>query len=362
MSDNPDMAEISAEKPSGELPSPGSGDIADHRDLVVIGASAGGVEALSELVRQLPRELPAAVLVTLHVMPTATSVLPTILTRQGMLPAEGARHGQRLERGRIYVAPPDFHLLVADGGIELSHGPRENGHRPGIDPMFRSAAREYGRRVIGVVLSGMLDDGTAGMRVISDSGGATIAQDPADSLYPGMPQSVIDHGVADHVLPVAAIGRCICELLEGQLPDPPQRSNPGHGVAAAVSLDIADDRHPRDGDPSGLTCPECGGALWSSHEGDLLRFRCHVGHAYSVESMEVEQSRALESALWTAVRTLDEQADLFDRIARRSSSRATIRRLETRAAEATRHADLIRETIADLGRGLPEPQAEDRVS
>jgi two-component system chemotaxis response regulator CheB len=259
------------------------------------------------------------------------------------------------------VAPADHHLLVANGRVELSRGPRENGHRPGVDPMFRSAAREYGARVIGVVLSGTLDDGTAGMRLIKEQGGATIVQDPADAMYPGMPESVLEHGVADHVLALGSVGNCICTLLETPLPETAAVGhNSGHSPPPPMlTLDRADDRDARAGDPTGLTCPEWGGALWTHDEGGLLRFRCHVGHAYSPESMQVEQGRALESALWTAVRSLEEQVDLLNRVARRSKGSATVRRFEARAADATRHADVLRETIAGLGRALPASEAED---
>ena len=256
-----------------------------QREVVAIGASAGGVEALRQLAASLPPELPAAVLVVLHVLPTGTSVLPHILGRAGPLPAGSARHGERLERGRIYVAPPDHHLLLWDGRVQLTHGPRENGHRPSLDPLFRSAARAYGERVIGIVLSGTLDDGTAGLRMIHEVGGATIAQDPEEALYPGMPRSAIDNGAADHVVRMPEMADLICMLIDTPIeprPDPPDEPD---AALPGPSLDIADTRAARWGEPSGLTCPECGGALWEQQEGDLVRFRCHVGHAYSPESM-----------------------------------------------------------------------------
>jgi two-component system chemotaxis response regulator CheB len=343
------------------LAEPGAEPRSQQRDLVVIGASAGGVEALKKLVARLPHELPAAVLVVLHVLPTGTSMLPRILERSGPLAAGKVENGELIERGRIYVAPPDYHLLVWDGRIQVSHGPRENGHRPGIDPTFRSAARNYGKRVIGVVLSGTLDDGTAGLRVIKGCGGTTIAQDPSDALYASMPQSVIDHGLADRVLPAEAIAECICALLDEPIEAQPASAGPAPEAAPAVTLDLADNRNPRDGQPTGLTCPECGGALWAHEEGELLRFRCHVGHAYSSQSMQVEQNRALESALWTALRSLEEQADLYGRMARRSSA-STGHRFHQRAADASHHADMIRNTILDLGREVPEGGSEDLAS
>jgi two-component system, chemotaxis family, protein-glutamate methylesterase/glutaminase len=354
------MADLTPENLSRTLADAASGPAGGQRDLIAIGASAGGVEALSQVAAGLPRELPAAVLVVLHVLPTGTSVLPQILERAGALPASSAENGEPLERGHIYVAPPDHHLLVWDGRIQLSRGPRENGHRPGVDPTFRSAARNYGDRVIGVVLSGTLDDGTAGMRVVKSRGGVTVAQDPDDCSYPGMPQSAIDHGVADHVLPVGGIPDCICSLLDKPVeasPPAPETAPRTNWAPTEVTLDLADNRRARDGQATGLTCPECGGTLWAHEEGDLLRFRCHVGHAYSTQSMQIEQSRALETALWSALRSLEEQADLYKRIARRSSASSTSRRFEKRAAEASHHADTIRNTILDLGRSGPEDLA-----
>lgn len=325
----------------------------------MIGASAGGVEALCRLAAGLPRELPAAVMVVLHVLPTGPSLLPKILERAGPMPAAGARHGERIERGRIYVALPDHHLLAWDGRIQLSRGPRENGHRPAIDPLFRSAARSRGRRVIGVVLSGTLDDGTAGMRLIKECHGTTIVQDPEDSLYTGMPQSVIDHGLADHVLGAAGISDCICTLVDTPLPTETRPTGPAAPAPAGrPTLDLADNRAAREGNATGLTCPECGGTLWTHEEGDLLRFRCHVGHAYSPQSMQIEQGRALESALWGALRTLEEQIDLYGRIARRSGPSSTQRRFDQRAADASHYADTIRNTIVELGRTVQDDGQE----
>jgi len=327
-----------------------------QRDLIVAGASAGGVEALAKLVADLPAELPAAMLVVLHVLSTGTSVLPDILDRAGALPATSARHRELIERGHIYVAPPDHHMLVADDHIELTHGPRENGHRPAIDPLFRSAARSHGERVIAVVLSGALDDGTAGLQVVQRAGGTTLVQDPDEALYEGMPRSAIEHGAADHVVELRAMADAICELIDSPI-QAAAAPEPDHGP-----LDIAEPT-PLVGDASGLTCPECGGALWEQQDGDVVRFRCHVGHAYSVESMQAEQGLALEAALWSALRSLEERAGLFRRLARRlSASAETQQRYERKAAEMVRHADAVRQTIADLGRAPAPPSANEGES
>jgi two-component system, chemotaxis family, protein-glutamate methylesterase/glutaminase len=330
-----------------------------QRDLVVVGASAGGVEALGQLVTRLPPELPASVLVVLHVLSTGTSVLPSILTRRGVLPATSARHGEILERGHIYVAPPDHHMLVDNGQILLTHGPRENGHRPAVDPLFRSAARTRGDQVIAIVLSGTLDDGTAGLRLVQERGGTTIVQDPEDALYDGMPRSAIDHGVADYVVDVDDMADVVCELLDTPIEGRHTPEGPPLEDTEPPSLEIAEVAELR-GEPSGLTCPECGGALWEQQEGDLIRFRCHVGHAYSIDSMQAEQAVALEAALWSALRSLEERADLFRRLARRSMSRAdTSARFERKAEEVSRHADAVRGTIASLGRAASAPSPDE---
>jgi two-component system chemotaxis response regulator CheB len=322
-----------------------------QRDLIVIGASAGGVQALQELVSQLPPELPASVLVVLHLMSAGTSVLDSILGRAGDLPATQARDGERLERGHIYCAPPDFHMLLRGPQIHLSAGPRENGHRPAIDPLFRSAARAYGPRVIGVVLTGTLDDGTDGLRLIKDSGGATVVQDPDDAAYRGMPESAIEFVGPDRVVPLADLGATLFELIDAPLEPPPTNGveDPTRQPIDLVEVEFG--REDPEGDPTLLTCPDCGGVMLERDEGGLVRFACQVGHAYSPESLDEEQGEALESALWTAIRSLDERADLLRRMARRADrhgAEPTVDRLSHKADIATGHADEIRNTLLRL--------------
>jgi two-component system chemotaxis response regulator CheB len=193
-------------------------------DIIVVGASAGGVEALSRLVHDLPADLPAALFVVLHVPAHGTSLLPYILARNGPLPARHPDDGEPIVHGRIYVAPPDMHLLIRREQVRLARGPRENGHRPAVDPLFRTAARSYGPQVVGVVLSGTLDDGSAGLVAIRQRGGVAIVQDPDDALYPGMPRSALEAVRADHCLPVGQIGATLAELahraVEGVDPMP----------------------------------------------------------------------------------------------------------------------------------------------
>jgi two-component system, chemotaxis family, protein-glutamate methylesterase/glutaminase len=320
----------------------------NYRDIVVIGASAGGVQALDQLVERLPPELPAAIFVVLHLAAGGRSVLPSILERMGPLPATVPDEQQLPERGRIYVAPPDRHLLLVGHEVRLTGGPRENGHRPAIDPLFRSAARTYGPRVIAVVLSGTLDDGAAGARMVRDRGGTVIVQHPEDALYADMPQNTLDTAGADAVLPAAEIAGKICELLESPLPEGPhevedaEQQEESELIAAQLAVN---------GTPTELACPDCGGALWEREDGDLVRFGCRVGHVYSPESLVAEHGKALEQALWAALRGLEERADLYRRMARRAqvSGRPGIeRRFHNRSESAERHATAVRDAIAKL--------------
>ncbi len=321
-----------------------------YRDVIVVGASAGGVEALERLVRGFPPELPASVFVVLHMLSTGRSMLDSILSRAGSLPATVAVDAERFDRGHVYVAPPDHHLLIRGGHIQLSLGPRENGHRPAIDPLFRSAARSLGPRVVAVVLSGALDDGAAGARFVKERGGAAVVQDPSDAIYPAMPTNALAATEADRVVPVADMAEGLCRLLE----EPLERGL----EEEAESLWSADDLEERaEGDPSGLTCPDCGGALWQRAEGRLIRFACRTGHAFSPESLMQEQSKSLETAMWSALRSLEERADLFRRMARRAGRQRTAQRFESRARAVERHAGVIREAMAKLAPAI-EPESE----
>jgi two-component system, chemotaxis family, protein-glutamate methylesterase/glutaminase len=322
----------------------------DH-DIVVVGASAGGVEALAGLAASLPADLPAAVFVVLHVPSTGTSALPGILGRHGPLPAGHAKDGEPIELGRIYVAPPDHHLLVRAGHVHLTRGPRENGHRPAVDPLFRSAAREYATRVIGVVLSGALDDGTAGLVAVRSRGGIAVVQDPQDALYPGMPASALEHVEVDHVVPAAAMGPLLARLVGGPAAEPSGPAPTEMKVEVEVegfSLEAMEGEHP--GEPSGFSCPDCSGVLWAIQDGGLQRFRCRVGHAWSPESLLSHQSEALEAALWVALRSLEERAGLARRLAELAGGRGhtiTATRFEEQATEAQQAARVVRDLLLD---------------
>lgn len=321
----------------------------------MIGASAGGVDALVKVVGALPPELPAAVFVVLHVAPTHSSVLPDILARSGALPVTAARDGEHFERGHVYVAPPDVHLLIAGGHIRLTHGPRENGHRPAVDPLFRSAARAYGNRTIGVILSGTLDDGTAGLRFLKRRGGAAVVQHPDDAAYSGMPESAIGNVAVDRVVPAAEVAAAICALIDKPVAQREPGDDPveGSDPPDLVELPPQENDIPN-GDPTALTCPECGGVLHASEDHHLLRFACQVGHVYSQESLFNGQADALEGALWAALRSLEERADLLRRMARRAGLPTRRDRLQDRAGEVEREARLVHDVASRLGRATPD--------
>ena len=318
--------------------------------IVVIGGSAGGLTALLNLVSLLPADLPAAVLVALHLSPSSPGSHPGLLSGRGRLPAVEATHGQPILPGHIYIAPPDFHLLVAPGTLQLSHGPRENRQRPAVDPLFRSAARAYGPRIIGVVLSGTLDDGTAGLLAVKARGGIALVQDPQEASFPGMPQSAIDHVRVDAVLDVAGLAQRLTELAQAPPAIEPRQPTPAKAVETNQELESTQlakstlERTEHPGVQSEFGCPDCGGVLWEIDDGSLVRYRCRVGHALTSRALLAAQSAELENALWTALRALEEKIALTHTMAARNSGAFRESLLED-AQDALRHADNIRKML-----------------
>lgn len=303
-----------------------------HRDIVVMGASAGGVEALSILCGGLP-QIPAAIFVVVHTAPAGPGMLARVLEHRSKWPTQLARDNAPIEHGHIYVAPPDRHLVLERDRMRLVRGPIENRHRPAVDALFRSAAAAFGPRVIGVVLSGYLDDGTAGAIAIKRRGGVVVAQHPEDALAPAMPESVISNTGANYVLPVAEIPALLKDLCREPLP--------------AKAFAIAEEQMKKEsevvdpnGTPSAYTCPECNGTLWEVQDGGLLRFACRVGHSFSADSMIEDQGESAERALWAALRALEERADLAERMTRRAEERG-------HALAANRYVELARSAAAD---------------
>jgi two-component system chemotaxis response regulator CheB len=324
---------------------------ARHHDIVVIGASAGGVEALTSLVRDLPAGTASSLFVVLHIPAQAPSLLPEILARAGLLTATAARDGERIRRGHIYVCPPDHHLIVVDGHLRVTRGPKENGHRPAIDPLFRSAALSYGQRVMGVILSGTLDDGMLGSLEVKRNGGMTVAQDPNEALFDSMPRSVIESVGPTHVLPVKEIAALI-GAENGGLAAGPGEEEMADYRQEDLTVEQEEVEYPespvRQGTPSVYSCPDCGGTLWEMHDGDILHFRCRVGHGYASGSLLNAQTHALDGALWTALRALDEKIALSRRLRDLAADRGqelAKRRFNEDADEAERGAQVLRRLL-----------------
>ena len=326
----------------------------ERQDIVVIGASAGGIEALSELVSRLDRKMKASIFIVVHLPPTATSVLPQILSRRGPIKAIHPVDGQRIEAGMIYVAPPDCHLMLGKKGIRLVRGPREHGVRPAVDPLFRSAALAFGERVVGIVLSGNLDDGTAGLEAVKTGGGRTIVQDPGEALYSGMIDSALRNGVADETLPVAMIATELNKVFEvpdggEDMPGKREKVREEEKEVAIDSLEFGQlhgDDQP--GIVSGFTCPECNGALWELTASDALRFRCRVGHAYAVDSLLDQQKVSIENAFWIALRALEERGALLRRLvarAEKNGSHSSVKRYADEQRAVTSRAKALRDVI-----------------
>jgi two-component system chemotaxis response regulator CheB len=358
--DNGAIIDLSALKRRGVSPD----DHTTGHDIVVVGASAGGVEALRKITARLPADLPASVFVVLHVPAIATSVLPAILERVGDLPAAHAEDEGQIERGRIYVAPPDHHLLLQSGIMRVNRGPRENGYRPAIDPTFRTAAATYGSRVVGVILSGVLDDGTAGLATVKTHGGRALVQDPADALYPMMPTSAIHAAEPDLVAPAEELADMIVHLAHEAVPATmAPTDDPLLNEEEYTAIDRAASDRPQPGSPSGFVCPDCGGALWEMEDDTgLLRFRCRTGHAYSIESLAAEQTETVETALWAALRALEERAAMARRMAGRLHGRGSKRsaaRFEAQADAAVQQALVIREALTHIT-PLTEPAGQAR--
>ncbi len=292
------------------------------RDIVVIGASLGGIEALKRLTADLARELRAALFVVLHSAASSPGVLPLILTRAGPLPASNAVDGEPIRLGHIFVAPPDRHMLLDPHGfVRVAHGPKENLWRPAVDPLFRSAACAFGNRVVGVILTGGLDDGSAGLWAIKSMGGTAVVQDPGDAIAPSMPLNALERlsesGV-DYCVPLSEIGALLSRLTEETVKEN-EASPSSDKLQKEIKIALGEAVGPAEttglGTPSPFACPECHGVLSEIKEGDRSRFRCHTGHAYSAQSLLEGLGTATEDAIWNAIRAIEERIMLFRKVA-----------------------------------------------
>lgn len=320
--------------------------------IVVIGGSAGGIEAVANVISGLAPDIPAAFFVVLHLHASVPSQLAHVLGRRTALRVRPADDGLPIECGVVYTAPPDHHLLIENGVMRLGRGPRENNARPSVDPLFRTAAATYGSQVIGVVLSGNLDDGSAGLLEIERKGGTTVVQDPDEALCPGMPASALQEVPnVDYVLPVAEIANVITRLsgeegkaLASGTPTAPDIARGGERPLAR------DERNENEegGERSVFGCPSCGGVLWELQDGEMTRYRCRTGHMFSDEALLAAQTENLETALWAALRALEEAEEQSSRIARRMRARAHPRlaeRFTKQAEDANRRAAIVRRAL-----------------
>ena len=324
------------------------------RDVIVIGTSAGGLGALDSLVGSLPAGLPASIFVVQHLAPESLgSALEYRLGKHKAFRTKLAQDGEVFAPGTIYVAPPDFHLLVKAKKVLVTKGARENRSRPGIDPLFRSAAVSHGPRVIGVLLTGMLDDGTAGLLAIKKCGGVTVVQDPKDAAYPDMPQSAIDNVEIDFCVPVAAMGPLLDELSRqrpGKKRPVPIDIETEAAIAERVLSDV--EQVGTLGEQVPYNCPNCGGVLWEMKTADLQRYRCHTGHSFTDLSLLVSQTEKVEETLWICLRMLEERKNLLAKMSRSEKGRSDSRSTYARARETQQHIDRIRAILLAPPPGL----------
>ena len=334
----------------------GSGEVMEPRDVVVVGGSAGSLEPLYRLAAALPADLPGSVAVTIHIGGQARSRLPQLLQRRGPLPAAHARTGEPLQPGRIYVAPPDYHLLMPAGMVELSNGPRMNHTRPAVDAMFASAARWFGDRVVAVVLSGGLDDGAVGAALVEQAGGLVVVEDPKEAAQPSMPQAALLAAPSAVAVPGARLGEVVCGMLgeRGLMSWP--RPTPREGE---VSMEESSDLQFLAPEETGLTrlaCPDCGGALAEAVLPHITYYRCHVGHQFGPQSLAAAQAEAAEGKLWAAVAALEETAALARHLA---SHADTDQDLANQRNSTVKWATDLADTVRTQMRTTPETSAPD---
>lgn len=321
------------------------------KDIIVIGASAGGIEPIRTILRGLPANFAGSIFIVVHTSPNSPGVLQAIFDKAGPLPASAVEDGGRIAPGRVYVAPPDRHLIVEPGRMCLARGPKENRFRPAIDPLFRSAAQTYGPRVVGIILSGGLDDGTSGLWAVKQLGGTAIVQDPDEAWAPSMPQSAMRNVRIDHVVRVEEMAPLLVRLAAAEA----DAQEGGIDVAEDVHIEvsIAKENKARDagvltlGEPSTFACPECHGVLLEMKDRPPRRYRCHTGHAYTLESLLSEMDEGIEDSLWGAIRALEERVMLIRQAAEHSrESHNGDAGAYLAAAEETQHrADLVRKVV-----------------
>jgi|SRR5436190_3860336 len=322
-----------------------------RNQIVVVGTSAGGIEALRTLAAALPADFPAPICVVMHTAPQSPGVLHEILSRSGPLVSTLAVSGERLRPGRVYVARPDHHLLVEPGKLRVTKGPKENRFRPAIDPLFQSAAQVYGPGAIGVILTGSLDDGVAGLWTVKRLGGTAVVQDPAEALYSAMPRNAIQQVDVDHVVPIDQLAPLLVRLTAMPVQERLAGAVPEY---VSVEVKIAMEQNPIDagleriGDPSRFACPDCHGVLLQLKGGPEARYRCHTGHAFSASSLLAAVNEQIEDTLWASIRALEEGQLLLATMSERlktTQKSAEAAELTARAEEAKQQSDVLRRLV-----------------
>jgi two-component system, chemotaxis family, protein-glutamate methylesterase/glutaminase len=324
----------------------------ESRNIIVIGASAGGFDALKRLVGDLPSDLQASIFIVWHISADVTGILPQVLARAGALPAKNAEDFEKIKPNQIYVAPPDRHLLIENSHLRVTRGPKENRFRPAVDPLFRSAAYTYGSRVIGVVLSGALDDGTSGLWTVKHRGGLAVVQDPLDAEIPSMPRNALREVEVDYVVPVSEMAELLVRLSQEKLAaaseefmeeDEQTRFEIRTAAEEKTDFDII-----KFGALTPYTCPECHGVLFRLTDGRRPRFRCHTGHAFSSDSLLSNVTESIEESLWNAIRCIEESVLLLNHLGNHFGNNNQID-LATlyfkKALEAKERGNIVRQTV-----------------
>lgn len=316
------------------------------RDIVMIGGSAGSGEPLRKIVAGLPKDFSGSIFVTTHIPSTHETYLPNLLGSASHLPVSAAVDGQPIAPGHIYVAAADRHLLLVDSVMRLGLGPRENMSRPSIDPMFRSGALAYGPRSVGVVLSGLMNDGASGLYAIKQACGTAVVQTPLDAAHPDMPRAALEAAEIDHIAPASEIARVLTEVAARDAgPGVPAPDSLIFEVEVAAGARLGSDQLRRFADPAALTCPDCGGVLSEVRSQTPLRYRCQIGHAYTAQEL-ASKNDTVDEAIRVALRVMEERVELVDRMARdaRNTGRTAIAELyERRATEYGGYAATLRQ-------------------
>lgn len=324
----------------------------ETRNIIVVGASAGGFNALKKLVKDLPPDLGASIFVVWHISPDVTSVMPQVLNRAGEIPAASAIDGEAIEPNRIYVAPPDHHLLIEPGRVRVTKGPKENRFRPAVDPLFRSAAYTYGRRVIGVILTGALDDGTSGLWTIKYFGGTAIAQHPNDAEVASMPENAIREVEVDYIVPVDEMAKLLVNLTKEQVETSEAAMGENKQTELEISIAAEDSAFESGimsyGDLTPYTCPDCHGVLVKLKDGERPRYRCHTGHAFSADSLLATLTENIEDSMWNAIRGVEESIMLLNQVGEHLANNDQINLSALyfkKAHQAERRVEILRETV-----------------